>query len=301
MGKRVLITGKSSYIANSFCEYVEAYQNEKSNSQQEMQGKSEGLEIELISVRDEAWRDLDFTKYDVILHCAGIVHQKESNVSEAEYDRVNHWLTKELAEKAKNAGVEQFIFLSTMNVYGMTNGFITEAIEPHPKSLYGRTKLQAEKELQKLAADSFKVCILRPPMIYGKGAKGNYPRLAMLARKLPVFPNVNNKRSMLYIENLCELIRLLIEDGEAGIFFPQDKEYVRTSEMVKQIAKCHGKKIILTPIFNPMLRLMSGMSVVKKVFGSLVYDRDMSEYGTKEYRIKGFEESIRISENVEVE
>lgn len=284
MGKKVLITGKNSYIAISFCEYLR--QNQDHDSWQ----------TELISVRDENWCEMDFTQYEVILHCAGIVHQKERTVSEAEYERVNCRLTKELAEKAKKEGIRQFIFLSTMNVYGMSNGFITQAIEPHPKSLYGKTKLQAEKELEKLNDANFKVCILRPPMVYGKGARGNYPRLAALARKLPVFPDTDNRRSMLYIENLCELIRLLAEKEEEGTFFPQNKEYVRTSEMVRQIAACHGKKMMLTSLFQPVLSLMSDVGVVKKVFGSLVYDQDMSVYEGMEYRITDWEESIKRTE-----
>lgn len=281
--KRLLVTGKSSYIATSLKAYVEAYKREK-------------LELTLISVHDREWKQLPFGQYDVLVHCAGIVHKKERNVTEPEYDRVNRELPIELAQKAKQEGVGQFIFISTMNVYGMQTGVITAASEPQPKSLYGRTKLQAEQELQKLDDESFKVCILRPPMVYGKGAKGNYPRLAMLAKRLPVFPDIDNERSMLYIENLCEFIALLAEHQEAGLFFPQNREYVRTSEMVRQIAACHGRRIRLVRIFNPLIRCFSGISVVKKVFGSLVYEKSMSEYD-KEYRVREFEESVQATED----
>lgn len=283
MKKRVLATGKSSYVATSLKAYVEAH-------------KGEQLELTLLSVRDEGWRQLDFGQYDVLLHCAGIVHQKERNVPESEYDRVNRRLTVELAQKAKCEGVSQFIFISTMNVYGMETGVITMATEPQPRSLYGRTNLQAEQELQKLADEGFRVCILRPPMIYGKGAKGNYPRLAMLAKKLPIFPDINNERSMLYIENLCEFITVLAEHEAAGLFFPQNKEYVRTSEMVRQIAECHGRRIKFVRIFNPVIQCLSGVSVVKKVFGSLVYEKSMSGYEGAEYRIRDFAESVKRSE-----
>lgn len=283
MKKRVLVTGKSSYIATSLKAYVEAYKREK-------------LELTLISVRDKEWKQLNFGQYDVLVHCAGIVHKKERNVPESEYDRVNRELTIELAEKSKKEGISQFIFISTMNVYGRQTGVITASTEPQPKSLYGRTNLQAEQELQKLGDESFKVCILRPPMVYGKGAKGNYPRLAMLAKKLPVFPDIDNERSMLYIENLCEFITVLAEHAEAGLFFPQNKEYVRPSEMVQQIAACHGRKIKLVKIFNPLIRCLSGVGVVKKVFGSLVYEKSMSEYDKAEYRVRDFEESVKASE-----
>ncbi|MBP3544394.1 MAG: NAD-dependent epimerase/dehydratase family protein, partial [Lachnospiraceae bacterium] len=181
-------------------------------------------------------------------------------------------------------------------VYGMSTGVITAATEPVPCSLYGKSKLAAEKALQDLRREDFKVCIVRPPMIYGNACKGNYRPLAKLARKTPIFPDVKNERSMLYIDNLCELLRLLVENEEAGIFFPQDKEYVKTSEMVKQIGTCHGRKPALTKVFNPMLRLLSGVGVVKKVFGSLVYEKPMSVYDKGEYRIKEFAQAIEESE-----
>lgn len=283
MKKKVLVTGKNSYIATSWKAYVEAH-------------KGVQIEATLLSVRDEDWQHMNFGDYDVVLHCAGIVHQKENNVPEAEYDRVNRGLTLELAQKAKKEGVSQFIFISTMNVYGMQMGVITAATEPQPKSLYGKSKLEAEYALKALQNENFKVCIIRPPMIYGKGCKGNYQRLAWLARKTPIFPDISNERSMLYIDNLCEFLRLLVEHGDAGIFFPQDKEYVKTSEMVKKIAECHGQKIILTRIFNPVLRCISGIGVVKKVFGSLVYEKTMSEYENAEYRVRDFEEAVKEAE-----
>lgn len=284
MGKRILITGQNSYIADSFRAYMESYEGGT-------------METTVISVRDAEWKNMDFSQYDVLLHCAGIVHQRENCVTEKVYDSVNRELTKQLAEKAKKEGIGQFIFLSTMNVYGMQTGVITVSTEPQPKSLYGKTKLHAEQELRKLADETFRVCILRPPMIYGKGAKGNYPRLAKLAKKLPVFPYVDNERSMLYIGSLCEFIRVLVEYEETGLFFPQNKEYVRTSEMVRQIAACHGRKIWFTEIFNPVLRLLSGVGIVKKVFGSLVYEKSMSEYKKAEYRITDFEESVKMTED----
>ena len=111
------------------------------------------------------------------------------------------------------------------------------------------------KVFEDLSVIDFKIVILRPPMIYGKGSKGNYPKLAKKgAKKLPpVFPDIDNERSMLHIDILCEFIKLMIDNEESGLFFPQNKEYVRTSEMVKLVAEAHGKKIILTKVFNPIL------------------------------------------------
>jgi len=133
-------------------------------------------------------------------------------------------------------------------------------------------------------------------MIYGKGSKGNYPKMAKLARKLPVFPDIDNQRSMLHIDNLCEFIRMMIRNSEHGQFFPQNKEYVRTSEMVKLIAAVHGKNIRLTRVLNPALKLLGRfVGQVNKAFGNLVYDKGISEY-KENYCIRDFKESIKLTE-----
>lgn len=133
-------------------------------------------------------------------------------------------------------------------------------------------------------------------MIYGKGSKGNYPRLAKMAKKIPVFPDIDNERSMLHIDNLCEFIKVMIDLDESCLYFPQNKEYVKTSELVKTIAEVHGKKIMMTKVFNPVLRLMFGIGVVNKVFGNLVYGKSMSDYDKANYRIRTFKEYIELTE-----
>ncbi len=133
-------------------------------------------------------------------------------------------------------------------------------------------------------------------MIYGKGSKGNYPRLANIAKKTPVFPDIDNERSMLHIDNLCEFLKIMIDYEESGLFFPQNEEYVKTSEMVRLIAEVYGKKIWMTKLFNPILRLMFGMRIVKKVFGNLIYEKSMSDYDKANYRIRTFKKSIELTE-----
>ena len=150
--------------------------------------------------------------------------------------------------------------------------------------------------LEKLKDDHFRIAVLRPPMIYGPGCRGNYPRLAGLARKLPVFPQVQNQRSMLYIGTLCEFVMRLIESGKGGLYFPQNREYVNTTEMVQAIAECHGKKITVIPGFGWLIRLAAGcVGVVGKVFGTLTYDKSMSQEFADDGLIS-FEESIRRTE-----
>ena len=144
--------------------------------------------------------------------------------------------------------------------------------------------------------EKFKVCILRPPMIYGKGSRGNYPTLSKMAQKLPIFPLVDNCRSMLYIGNLVEFVRLMIKNEEEGFFFPQNAQYSNTSRLVQMIAAAHGKKILLVKDCTPPLRLLShATGIVNKAFGSLAYDMAMSVY-KEEYRKYSLEESIRLTE-----
>ncbi|KMM36745.1 NAD-dependent epimerase/dehydratase family protein [Guptibacillus hwajinpoensis] len=293
--KKILITGVNSYVGSGFKEWMEQFP---------------GLyNISTISLRDSRWREKSFSEYDVILHVAGIAHADVGNVSEErkrQYYKVNTDLTLEVAKKAKEDGVGQLLFMSSIIVYDISSSIkeakiITKDTVPKPTNFYGDSKLQAEKGLALLTSENFKVAIIRPPMIYGKNSKGNYPLLAKLAKKLPVFPDVKNERSMLFINNLCEFIRLIIDNKENGTFFPQNKEYVKTSELVKLIAMCHGKKIWITSLLNVFVRLIGYIpgkpsELVNKAFGNLVYDKSLSFYEKGNYRISSLEESVKQTE-----
>ena len=282
--KKVLITGKDSYIGTSFEKWLSKWPDK--------------YRVDTIDMKSDTWRDNDFSGYDVVFHVAGIAHVSSDPKMEDLYYKVNRDLTIETARKAKNEGVQQFIFMSSIIVYGdsPSNGVIDRNTVPKPSNFYGDSKLQAEEGIKPLENESFKIVILRPPMIYGKGSKGNYPRLAKLARKVPVFPDIDNQRSMLHIDNLCEFIKLMIDNKESGLFFPQNKEYVKTSEMVRLIAEVHGKKIRLMKVFNPFIKLMYRIGTVNKVFGNMVYDKSMSEYDKGNYQLKDLRESILRTE-----
>ena len=283
--KKVLITGVNSYVGNKFAEWMDNYPGE--------------FDIDKVSLRDDEWKDIDLSIYDSILHVAGIAHVSTDPKMEELYYKVNRDLTIEVAEKAKEAGVKQFVFMSSIIVYGNNNQvLIDENSKPNPSNFYGQSKLEAEEGIQCLEDEAFKVAIIRPPMIYGHGSKGNYPKLAKAARKLPIFPDINNIRSMLHIDNLSEFLRLMIKNEEQGLFFPQNEKYVRTSNMVKIIAEVHHKNIHLIKLFNPILYIMVHykVSIVNKVFGSLVYDQALSVY-KDEYRIVNLKESIKRTEN----
>ncbi len=300
--KHILITGVNSYIGNSVERYLMEY-----NARQ---GR-EIYRVDKISLRDESWERMSFAPYDAILHVAGIAHADIGKVSEetkALYYQVNCDLSVRVAEKAKADGVPQFVYFSSVIVYGDSacvgrSKHITAETAPAPANFYGDSKWQAEQQLQALVSEeavNFKVAILRPPMIYGKGSKGNFPLLTKLAEKAPVFPSIENKRSMLYIDNLSEFVRLLVEDGQGGVFFPQNAEYVTTAQMVQQIGQTMEKKIHLLRILNPWVKLAAALpgkigGMANKAFGSLTIDKELSSRGIQDYQIYSLEESIKRS------
>jgi nucleoside-diphosphate-sugar epimerase len=285
--RKILITGKGSYIGTSFMFWLQQW--------------VEQYEVVELSLRDAGWKLHDFSAYDVVLHVAGIAHVSTKSDMEQQYYKINRDLAIEVAKKAKKENVKQFIFMSSIIVYGDSSQINKERVIdrytiPSPSNFYGDSKLQAEDGIRSLDSDKFKTVVLRPPMIYGKNSKGNYPKLSKAARKLPIFPDINNHRSMLYIDNLCEFIRLMIKNEERGMFFPQNMEYVKTSHMVEIIAAVHGKNIKLTMRFNKTLTLISSkIDLINKVFGNLIYDQSLSGY-KENYRIKSLRESIIITE-----
>lgn len=290
--KKILITGANSYIGVSFENYMKQWPDK--------------YQVDTVDMIDGTWRQKDFSGYDVVYHVAGIAHSDNGKISaekEKLYRSVNTDLTIETARKAKVDGVKQFIFMSSAIVYGASapigkSRVITRETVPTPENCYGDSKLQAEYGLKSLENEDFKVVILRPPMIYGKNSKGNYPILSKMAKKLTLFPYVKNERSMLYVGNLVEFVRLMIENEESGTFWPQNAEYSNTSELVKMIAEANGKKVHLVKGFTWALKLLSLCTgLVNKAFGSLSYDMEMSEYKVK-YRVMNLKDSIGETENV---
>lgn len=294
--KKVLITGAGSYIGETFRSYAE---NHYGNN----------FCIDAVDMIDPAWKEMDFSIYDIVYHVAGIAHADVGNVSDEikeNYYKVNTDLAVQVCEKAKAEGVKEFIFMSSMIVYGESAPYgkkkvVDEHTVPEPANFYGDSKLQADVAVRELADENFKVIVLRPPMIYGRGSKGNYPTLAKLAKKLPIFPNVNNERSMLYIENLCEFLcqAMLIEKFKEAsvVLIPQNKEWTRTSDMVQQISTVSGKKIHLLNCMNPMVTIGGKMpgkigGLVNKAFGNSCYAYSLSDYSGMDYQKISMRESV---------
>ena len=287
--KKILITGRGSYLGNSLKAYLEAFGNH--------------YRVDCVSLRSGDWMEQSFRGYDAVYHTAAIVHQPRSKDAPGElarYRAVNCDLAVDAAKKAKAEGVRQFVFLSTMAVYGLTAAFgetvtITAQTPTVPTDNYGLSKLEAERALLSLEGPDFRVAILRPPMIYGKDCKGNFCSLVSFARRLPFFPKVPNQRSMLYVGSLNRLVQQIIDREDRGIFCPQDPEYVNTSAMVQAIAAAQGKRLLLIPGFSWALHLLRHLTgAVDKAFGSLVYDKSLSEL-EEDYRIASFPDSVNMS------
>lgn len=284
---RVLITGKDSYIGVSFENWVKNINPE--------------WDINTICLKDSTWKTISFSDYDTILHVAGIAHVSADPKLEELYYKVNRDLAIEVAQKAKEDQVKQFIFMSSMIIYGADEGVgisnvITTDTKPQPLNFYGDSKLQADLAIQAISDEKFKTAIIRTPMVYGPNSKGNFPKLIKLAKLTPLFPSLENKRSMIYIDNLTEFIRLLILNQSSGVFFPQNRDYVGTKEIVLVAGECMNRKIYSVALFNPLLTLMSKkLSIINKVLGNKIYDKELSKHFNQEYCVVDFKESIKRS------
>lgn len=286
---KVLITGAGSYVGESVRKYILS--------------TSSDFEIDAVDTMGDNWKKADYSQYDVVYHVAGIAHVNADPKMEPLYYKVNRDLTIAVAEHAKAAGVKLFIFMSSQIVFhesqSLKSEVLTKDTKENPNGFYGDSKLQAEIGLHKLEDENFKVCILRPCMIYGPNAKGNFPRLAKLATKVPFFPCWHNKRSMLYIDNLAEFVKQAMLRGLSGTFYPQNKEQADTVEIIRFFAKHAGHKVWISRIFNPFVWLGSFvLQPINKMFATYYYDPAMSKMNF-DYQLVSFEESLkRVAEGM---
>ena len=281
--KKVLITGAGSYVGESVRKYILS--------------TSTDFQIDAVDTMNDIWKQADFSQYDVVYHVAGIAHVNADPKMEPLYYKVNRDLTIEVAKAAKAAGVRQFIFMSSQIVFHESQSLKTEVLtaqtKENPNGFYGDSKLQAELGIKPLEDENFKVCILRPCMIYGPNAKGNFPRLAKLATKVPVFPCWHNKRSMLYIDNLAEFVKQAILRELSGTFYPQNRELADTVEIIRYFAKANDHKVWITRLLNPFVWLGSFvLQPINKMFATYYYDPEMSKMDF-DYQLVSFEESLK--------
>ncbi|WP_329469271.1 NAD-dependent epimerase/dehydratase family protein [Exiguobacterium sp. 9-2] len=276
--RNILVTGKNGYVSKEVVSFF----------------KSKQKNIESASIKNKEYLKIDFRKYDTVIHTAAIVHKRK--VHYEEYYKVNVNLTRDIATLAKQSGVRHFIFFSSMSVFGVDQGVINSNTPLNPTNDYGKSKLDAEKVLGNMEDENFKITIIRAPMIYGFGCSGNYIKLSKISSKTFIFPNINNQRSMIHIENLNNFIFNIVEEEISGIFHPQNTKYVCTTDIYKKIRKSKKKKYILTSIFNMIIfKIMKKNNTVNKIFGDLVYDKKFSKVSF-EYQTIDFDQSIYKSE-----
>lgn len=281
---KILVLGKSGYVSTCFQVY--------------MMKKYPEIQVDAISVRNDVWKGISFNSYDVVFNATGLAHNDARKGTEEDFYSLNAFLPHQLAEKSKKEGVSCFIHMSSMIVYGdispiSTYTPINTKTIPKPNNIYGKSKLMGEEELLKLSDDSFKVAIIRCSLVYGETAVDNFQKLVSIALKVPIFPQIINYRSMIYSDNLCELIRLIAQNKGHGYYFPQQETTICISKLVRDIATACGHKICMTKMFNPVLRISSKFfPIIRKVFGNEAYDLDISNHYNGLYRVVNYEESI---------
>lgn len=292
---RILIIGKNSYIGNHIDEWLSKH----------------GHEVFQLDVLTEDWKVFDYNGYDAIVHVAGIVHRPDCNDADL-YRRVNTEMPVAIAEKYKrskcSSGISSskgtFVFLSTMAVFGtpkrLGKNLITADTPMSPMGLYGQSKATAEEKLLKLQDGHFDVVVVRPPNVYGKDCRGGYiPGFVKVVKKLPVIPAAYTdvKQSMLYIDNLCEFIRLAIEQKRQGVFMPQDDKAVSAVEITSAIARGLGKKPRTSRLLGLFVRLGSFLSLIQKAYGGVEYNMSLSRIEGMDYVVVPFEEAMRRTIN----
>lgn len=278
--KKILISGAGSYIGISLERFLAQW--------------PEQYQVDTLDVIGDAWKSADITGYDAVFHVAGIAHQKETAENSHLYFEVNRDLAVAMAKKAKDAGIGLFIFMSTMSVYGMESGVITPDTQPSPQNSYGQSKLEAENAMRGMEDETFRVAVLRPPMVYGKNCRGNFQTMKKLVEKSPVFPAVKNQRSMISIDNLCSFVRMAVDEGLSGTFFPQNREPVSTTAMARIMADVLGRNVWFSRLAGIAVQVLASFyPTARKAFSSLTYEG--CEQHNYRYCVEDFEESMRKS------
>lgn len=282
--KKILVVGKSSYVGEKLYKYLF---NKKCD-----------YSVDTISLRNLDFKKKNLSKYDTVIYLVGIAHKKETKYNKELYYQINYNLTCEFAEECKKQKVRSFIFVSSMSVFGSTEGMIDQFTKLKPNTHYGKSKLLAENYLiEKLKDDNFNVIIVRPPMIYGFKSIGNYSKLSILSKKTPLFLNIKNKRSMIYIENLILYLEEIVnQESPKTYYHPQNSYYMNTSLIVKEIANIHHKKVIFIKLNKYLFSFLLKINLCRKIFGDLYYSRDFSEDNNINFVEKDFLTSIYRSE-----
>jgi nucleoside-diphosphate-sugar epimerase len=262
--EKILITGKNSFVGTNILKY------------------SIFKDIDSISLLDNNPETIQFSNYNTVIHLVAIVHQTKQ-IDEIEYFKINRDLCLEVARNAKKSGVKQFIFLSTVKVYGE---FIPGSHPWNENSIcipddsYGKSKYAAEQDLKKLNDSGFVVSIVRTPLVYGEGVRANMLSIMKLIKFTHILPfkDLHNRRNFTSAENLVAFIDRIIEKRASGIFIAMDNEAISTSELVILISTFMEKKIILFKL--PVFIIKAGIFLFPKIFDRLYGSFEMDNNET---------------------
>lgn len=278
---KILIVGKNSYVGRS----VQAWFAKKESAPV----------VEAISVREDGWRQMDFSDCDAVIFTAALVHRPDITDTEL-YEKLNVQLPLDFARHVKRQGVERFVFLSTVSVYkasrSLPEGCVIDSTTPlEPDSLYGQSKLRAERVLAELDDESFHVSVIRSTYVYGPGCRGTHiSALRRLARTLPVLPKAFPKAAlgMVYHENLAELCWLIVHSDCSGIYMAQDAAPLSTYQVLKTMEP-KKPEFPCTALFRPFV----WASLVKRLFGGSRYSEELSRCPLGNYQLVSPAEGIR--------
>lgn len=293
----ITIIGSDSFIASNFILTNQERFSIKLFSRIESGKIGEIIKPDLFEISQ-----LDFNNCDYVLNFAAIVHQpglKDNSL----YEKINTKLPIHLANEAKKAGVKHFIQMSTIAIYGNTSNININTPE-NPVNIYGQTKLIADKNLLALQDETFKVSIIRPPMVYGGGnAPGNMMKLIKFAQKgLPLpFKGVKNSRDFIHVQNLVQALNIVIDNSIKGIVIPTDKKPVSTEKILIFVKKYSRTRVrlIKVPMFIILLLKKIKPELYNKVFGSLNVSCNLADniYKPSLFIEDGIKEMILLNPN----
>ena len=258
MKRTIVVTGASGFIGTGFIKRYSSHHK-----------------VKTVKLREQVIENIDFKDVDTILHLSALVHQM-NNVDDSLYFKINRDTTLELAKHAKNAGVKHFVFMSTVKVYGeytKENLPFDENSQCNPTDSYGKSKLEAEKGLRSLEDTSFKVSIIRPPLVYGKNVRANMLKIINLTYRHKVLPfgGINNIRSIVFLDNLLSLINEVVIQQKVGVFIAKDELSISTTNLIQIIAKTLNKKIYLIKSPSLLIRILKYFkpTIYNRIYGSL--------------------------------